>query len=485
MPRPASRSSHTAGEAPRIAVLGGGIAGLTAAYRLSKILPLAKVELLEASDRLGGMLHTQHHEQGLVEYGADSFLTKLPAALELCTELGLEDQIVPTNEKHRRALVLYRGKLHPVPTGFVQMRPEHYGPMLRTPLLSWRGKLRLLAEPLMPRSPQIHTENYDESVASFFTRRLGREAFERLVQPLLAGIYTADPYRLSVAATMPTALEAERTQGSLHGAVRAEQKKSKRGSPDQGARYSQFVSLKKGLSQLIDALVEALPPATLECPIRAVTSTPGQRWQVEPVSAAAPAPFDGVILALPAHASAQLLQACDPPLSGALESIPYADSAVAVLSYARSQIGNALDGFGVVVPTVAERPIVAASFSSVKFPGRQPEEQVLIRVFLGGALQAEILNQSDAELLQIAQSELQTLLQIQGDPLQTDLVRWTGKMPQYHVGHLQLVDQIEQHVRQHPGLELAGNAYRGVGIPQCVQSGNQAATRLAAHLTGA
>ena len=369
------------------------------------------------------------------------------------------------------------------------MRPEKYGPMLRTGLLSWRGKLRLLAERWAGNPEALRQEDFDESVASFATRRLGREVFERLVQPLLAGIYTADPYRLSVAATMPTVIEAERTHGSLVAAMLASRKTvaGTNASSGSGARYGSFVTLRDGLSQLVETLAARLPDGCVHfnTPIRSVTSTPDHRWSVSPVGGDALPPFDGVIVALPAPRAAQVLADADAALSGELASIPYASSAVAVLVYGREQISNPLDGFGMVVPSVEGRPIVAASYSSVKFPGRAPEGQVVIRVFVGGALQAELLEKSDPEILSLAERELADILGISGEPWRAELVRWNEKMPQYHVGHLQLVDRIGGLVAQHRGLELAGNAYRGVGIPQCVKSGDGAARRLVGELESA
>lgn len=473
-------ASTNSSESPRLAVIGGGISGLTAAYRLTKLLPEARVELFEAGDRLGGVLQTRREGDLLIECGADSFIDKLPAAVDLCHELGLGDEIIPTNAEPRRALTLLNGKPVPVPKGFVQMRPEQYGPMLRSPLLSWRGKLRLMAEKWQPRPAEIEQADHDESVASFATRRLGLEVFERLVQPLLAGIYTADPYKLSVAATMPTAIEAERQHGSLRRAALASREKNSAAS---GARYASFVTLRNGLVQLIETLATNLSNAVihLNSPITSIKRSNDNRWAVSR-STAKPDSFDGVIIALPAPRAGELVADTNRELSSLLSSIPYASSAVASLVYRRDQISDPLDGFGLVVPTVELRQIVAASYSSIKFPGRTPVDQVLIRVFVGGALQPELMDKSDQEILQLSQKELEQILGNSGKPLQANVVRWEQKMPQYHVGHVQLVDQIEAQIAKHSALELAGNAYRGVGIPQCVQSGNSAARRLVTSL---
>ena len=275
--------SPTSKGPPRFAVVGGGISGLTAAYRLTRVVPQASVEVFEATDRLGGMLCTRQEEGYLVEHGADSFLKKLPWAVELCEELGIGDDLLPTNPVGRRALVVRNGCLHPVPEGFVILKPHRILPMLFTPLLSWGGKLRLFRERWIAPPPKIQEADYDESVASFATRRLGKETFERLVQPLLAGIYTADPKQLSLAATMPDAILAERKYGSLTRAVlqQAKQKKipdEENDSQEHGARYASFVTPRQGLGQLIEALAKRLPAENS-------TSAPRSKASPKPVGA--------------------------------------------------------------------------------------------------------------------------------------------------------------------------------------------------------
>lgn len=469
--------------ASRFAVIGGGVSGLTAAYRLSQLVPDAQIELFEAGNQLGGVLCTDIDDSYLMELGADSFINKLPAAVDLCHELGLEDRLIPTNLERRRALVLSRGKLHPVPTGFVQMRPEKLSTMLTTPILSWRGKLRMLAERWVSKSFGLERSDYDESVAEFATRRLGREVFERLVQPLLAGIYVADARKLSVAATMESAIKAEREHGSLQQAVIASRARGNATSQASGARYGSFVTLKGGLAELVGALSDRLRNAKihLSSPVARVSQDESARWSVTTSSACVEG-FDGVVVALPAPRAAEALQAFDEGLSKDLQSIPYASSAVVVLAYRRDQIREPLDAFGIVVPEVEGRRIVAASFSSLKFPGRAPDDQVLIRVFVGGALQPQLLDLTDEALVQLAKDEMDEILGVSGEPLRSNLVRWHQKMPQYHVGHLQLIGRIETRVNDIAGLELAGNAYRGVGIPQCVKSGDSAARRLVEQL---
>ncbi len=471
--------------APHIAILGGGITGLTAAYRLTKLLPNAVVQLFEASKRLGGVLFTDRQADMLVERGADSFQRKLPWAFQLCKELGLEHEIVPTCEENRRALVVRNGKLYPVPEGFVVIRPNLLGPVLRSPLLSLPAKIRLLFERWIPKAKGLDATDYDESVASFATRRLGREAFEQLVQPLLAGIYTADPEKLSLAATMPNILKEEWQYGSLRKAfLAAKQSSNPTEASASGARYANFVSLKGGLQRLIDVLAEQLPQENihLHSPMTLVQQTPDQKWTTQLSNGSQQGPFDGVIVALPAPCAAKVVADVDTQLSELLQSIPYASSAVVCLTLKKSEISKPLEGFGIVVPTVEGSNIVAASFSSLKFPGRVPDDILLVRVFLGGALRPEMVDLTDAELQELAATELCDLIGAHGKPVLIDVVRWREKMPQYHVGHVPLVREIEKQAAQHQGLELAGNAYHGVGIPQCVRSAEDAAQRLAHYL---
>jgi oxygen-dependent protoporphyrinogen oxidase len=488
---------------PRIAIIGGGITGLTAAHRLHELLPNASLALFEASPRIGGVLETFQHDGFLIERSADNFLTRLPQAIALCHRLGLANELISTDETRRRAFVVQSDRLVPIPDGFYLMSPRKLAPILRSPILSTLGKLRLLAEPLVSRGPASTTLNpelrtlnpaADESVASFARRRLGREVFERLVQPLVAGIFTANPEKLSMAATMPEFLEQERAHGSLLTAARSlrTSRVSDQSNDDaSGARYNLFVTFKNGITTLTQALAAHLPPDAiqLDTPVASVHQTEDDRWQLgfssgPPPSALRPPPsFDALILAVPAHAAAKLLDRQDAALSAELAAIEYAGCNVISLAFKRSQIGHSLDGFGLVVPHVERRRIIAASFASRKFPGRAPADTVLIRVFVGGALQPELLDLPDSELRRIAIDELGELLQIRGQPLFTDIARWPHSMPQYHVGHVARVVHIERLAARLLRLALAGNAYHGVGIPQCIASAESAAEYVAAALT--
>jgi oxygen-dependent protoporphyrinogen oxidase len=462
-----------------VAVVGGGITGLAAAHRLIELDPTCQVRLYEASDCLGGVLHSERQDDFLLEFGADNFITNVPWGLDLCRRVGLADQLLQTNSGRRRALVVRDGQLHPVPEGFMVMEPRALWPLVTSPLLSWRGKARVLGEYFVTARRDIQ----DESLASFARRRLGREAFERLVQPLAAGIYTADPEQLSLAATMPRFLEMERQHGGLIRAVR-NSKSSGASEAGSGARYSLFVAPRDGMQALATATAARLPPETvrLHTRVSSLQRRVAGGWEITLEGAAAPVAsaeaFDAVILALPAHRAATLVQPTDDTLSRSLEAIPYASSAIAILTYRESQLAKPLDGFGIVVPDVERRPILAASFTSVKFSHRAPPGWTIVRVFFGGAAHPELVDVSDNELFQMAQTQMAELIGAHGEPGLRRVQRWRRAMPQYHLGHLERVATIRERVANLPGLELAGNAYEGVGVPLCIRSGEAAAERV-------
>jgi len=474
--------------AQRVAVVGGGITGLAAAHRLAELLPHAQTVLFEATGRLGGVLDTVNTDGFLIERSADSFITKFPWAVDFCRRVGVGPQLLPTREARRRAAVVRNGKLHPVPKGFVIMEPQQLWPMLTSSVLSPWGKLRLLAEPWVARKP-IGKDNtaVDESVASFATRRLGREVFERLVQPLLAGIYTADPQKLSMAATMPQFLESEAQAGSLlrtQWGRRRNATEDSQGTTESGARYGMFLAPEGGMGSLVEAIEKKLKVVTIrrEAAVESLQRDPSGQWRLTFNVQPATESFDAVILALPGPAATRLLHKTNPDLARPIGEIPYASSVVVSTGFRRDQFRQPLDGFGFVVPKIETRRIIAASYASEKFPGRAPHGYVLVRTFVGGALQPELVMQSEQDLIELVLQELSSLLGINGDPQVVDVARWDAAMPQYHVGHLDRINGIEQQIENQPGLEIASNAFHGIGIPQCVYSGEQAAERVATWL---
>lgn len=465
-------------DAPSIAVVGGGITGLAAAHRLIELAPEAQITQFDAGERLGGVLQTEHQDGYLIELSADNFITNVPWGVDLCRRLGLGEQMLPTRESQRRAFVVRRGKLLPVPLGFHLLSPSRVWPVVCSPLLSWRSKLRVLCEPLVRR----RRDGGDESLASFARRRLGREAFERLVQPLVAGIYTADAERLSMAAALPRFVDMERQSGGLLRGAWREVSRQSGTMASSGARYGLFVAPRDGMSSLVEALVRRLNDSGVEHgPAVTTLVREGSRWSV--TAGDQTVTFDAVILALPAYAAAALMESEHHELADDLTRIPYAGSAIVVLAYRRDQIAHNFAGFGFVVPAIERRNILAASFSSTKFDGRAPEDRVLIRVFFGGAERPDQLDLDNETLIKLATTELADLLGVQGPPELTRVARWPRSMPQYHVGHVELVERIERMAAELPAFALAGNAYHGVGVPNCIHSGEQAAERVLAALS--
>ncbi len=460
----------------RIIVIGGGITGLAATYRLLELVqrPPVEVTLLEASDRVGGAIRTIRRDGFLIEAGPDNFVTQKPWALTLAKKLGLNDQLLETRQTHRRAMVVRRGKLLPVPVGFRLMGASHMWPIITSPLFSWSGKLRIAAEPFIP----AHRGHTDESLKHFVTRRFGRQMLERLVQPLVGGIYTADPDSLSLRATLPQFLDMESQYGSVWRGMR--QQPLQGHQHDGGARYSLFVTFKGGMQTLTDTLSRRIGPAhlRLNTPVEHLRRDPSrQQWQVR-LRDDSVLTADGVVVAVPSYRAASMLEDLDRPLARQLSAIKYASSAVVNFVYLRQDVTHRLDAFGFVVPANEHRRILAGTFTSTKYEGRTPDSHVLIRVFLGGALQRQVLDLDDDRLIQTAQDDLSQLLGIRQPPQLAMLHRWPRSMPQYTVGHLDRVDAIEAMTKRLIGLELAGNAYHGVGIPDCIHAGEQASERV-------
>jgi len=457
----------------RLVVVGGGIAGLTAAHRAVEISrereTALELTVLEARDRLGGTIETEHAGGFLVETGPDSFLSEKPWALALCRRIGLESRLVGTDDRFRRVFVWFGKRLHPVPDGFQLLAPTRLTPFVTSSLFSWPGKLRMALDVILPRGG-----GGDESLGAFVRRRLGREALERIAQPLVAGIYTADPDELSLLATMPRFVELERRERSLIVGLWKASRKAPAASTS-GARWSLFVSLAGGMGELIAALASRLPSDAVRLKHRVGgIERRGVQWRVTTEEAGA-IDADAVIVATETHAASRLLRYVDPPLATMLETIPYASSATVSLGYRRADVPHPLDGFGFVVPRAEHRDLLACTFSSVKYPGRAPERHVLIRCFVGGALNAAALERSDDEIVERVRRELGEALGITAAPMLTRVARHPASMPQYAVGHLTTVETIERRLAAIPGLLLAGGGYRGVGIADCVRSGEAAA----------
>lgn len=473
-------------EDKRIAVVGGGISGLAAAHRLVELAPECRLTLFERGPRLGGVLCTVHENGYEVEQSADNFITTVPWAIDLCKRLGLGEQLVQTNPAYRRTFVVRKSRLYRLPDGFMMMAPTQMWPLAVTPILSPAGKMRAAMEYVIPP----RKDDGDESMADFVRRRLGREVFERLVEPLVSAVYAANMERLSLMATLPRFRKMEQEHGSLIRAMRSQMAarrkaaKANRSKPaglekESGARYSMFLTLRDGLTSIIDAITSRLPQgsARLNTPVQSIEQTGSGRWTLL-LPEGLRETFDAVILATPSHEAARLLKPLSAPLGEQLGEIEHSGTAIVSVGFDRDQIAHPLDGMGAVVPSIEKSPVLACSFSSQKYTHRAPNNKVLLRVFAGGARAPEMAEMADGELCRILLAELGRMLGIRGEPDYVNVAHWPGTMPQYYVGHRERVRAIESGVAALPNLELAGNAYHGVGIPNCIHSGEAAAERI-------
>ncbi|MDV2503333.1 MAG: protoporphyrinogen oxidase [bacterium] len=462
----------------RAAVVGGGITGLACAYALKRLSgeagrPVA-ITLLEGDERLGGCILTERVEDCIIDGGPDSFLAEKPWARELCVELGIEGRLIGLEPAGRRIYVLSGGRLHPLPEGFVLAVPTAIGPLLTSSLFSWPGKLRIVMERFIRARPDAD----DESLASFIRRRLGREALEKVGEPLVAGIHAGDAETLSLRATFPRFLDMERRYGSLIRGMRARMREVQTLDAS-GHPPSPFLTLAGGLGELVDCLAEALDgvDVRLATHVEAVDPSPSGGWRLQ-LAGGKSLEAEAVALAVPSWQAARLLTRSDPHLAGLLETIPWVSSATVVAAWRREDVGRPLDGSGFVAGRGEGRSITACTWSSAKFSGRAPPDRVLVRAFVGGAKQEHLAELDDEALVARVRADVDDILAVRGEPLFVRIFRWPRAMPQYTMGHLERVAAIEAACERHPGLALAGASYRGLGIPDCIHQGRQAAERL-------
>lgn len=464
----------------RVVVIGGGISGLAAAHRLCELSREARrhveVTLLEARDHLGGLIDTETREGFLLEGGPDAFLSEEPWALELCRRIGMADELIQTRPELRRSLILHGGKLQPLPEGFYLVAPARREALWGCPFLSWRGKLRLACEPFIPR----RSSDGDESVASFVRRRLGVEVLERIAQPMIGGIYTADLEKLSLKAALPRFHEMERQHGSVVRALAGPKGKEVVPQADKasGPRYGLFVAPRFGMSRLVEVLARRMLEVEIKTGALADgIARAGRGWTVR-LRQGQILQADAVCVALPAHQAASLLKPIAPALAGELEGIPYESVATVNLAFRKEDLPVPPGGLGFVVPPHEGKGIVGCTFSSVKFARRAPEDCVLLRVFVGGATAPAVAEQDVDSLQKSVREFLQRMLGIRAAPRFAVVHRYPKSMPQYHVGHLERVERIERGMAQLKGLALTGNAFHGVGIPDCVRQAEFAAQKI-------
>jgi oxygen-dependent protoporphyrinogen oxidase len=462
----------------KLMIIGGGIAGLSAAYYASKNIPDADITLLESESRWGGKITTDRipYDDGIfiIEGGPDTFLATKPYASTLCKELGLSERLHGTNPNKKNTYVLHRNKLEPLPDGLAMMIPTNVQAILKSRLVSWPGKLRMGLDFMKP-AKAVHG---DESLGMFVSRRLGREAYENLIEPLMSGIYAGDGDQLSLASTFPYLRDLEIKHGSLaRGALKMRAQSN--GGMVQGSR-SAFLTPTTGLVEIVEALVRSLQKSgarlRLNTSVSQITKI-DSRYMVR-LEDGSCFEFDAVVLATPAYVSGQLLVSLDPELASSLKTIPYTSTATISLAYRESDLPRPLDGYGYVIPRSAGRKALAGTWTSTKFPHRTPEGYALIRVFVGRAGQ-DIPWDKD-ELLALAKEEVKLTSGITAEPILSRVFTWDKAMPQYNLGHPEILKRIETKLENHLGLALAGNGYRGIGIPDCIRSGELAADRILA-----
>jgi len=453
----------------KVVVVGGGIAALAAARRLEALVPEAELVLVEREEVLGGKLRTERVDGFVVEAAPDSFLARKERGVGLCEELGLGDQLIARRPEHRGSFVRRGSELHSLPEGLTGVIPTSLEALETTELLSSAGKTRFASEADVPAA----SGDEDESVAAFVSRRFGREAYDALVEPLMTGIYGGDGDQLSLRATFPQLRAIELEHGSVLRGLTA----------PPPSELPPFLSLRDGMSALVDALVAGLGRAAVRLG-QAVTHVSRREPGFEVVLAGEEAIVaDGVVLATPAFVTAELLVGLDRELAATHAEIPYASSVVVSLGYSRADVVP-LDGYGYVVPRADGGDVLACTWSSQKWEHRAPEESVLVRVYLGRFGGRDVTTADDRELIALARDEI-AFLGVSATPALTRVHRWPLGMPQYVLGHPDRLERIEAALAAHPGLALAGAAYRGVGIPDCIASGEAAAESVARALVGA
>lgn len=454
----------------KIAIIGGGISGLVAAYTLQEQSKIpVEISLFEASPRLGGVIETESRGEFILENGPDCFLSKNSQALDLIRRLGLEKELITTREAFRRSFIYLDKKLLPIPEGFYLMAPQKWSTLLSMPHLNLFGKLRASLEFFLPK----RQKEEDESIAHFISRRLGKQVFERLGQPMVGGIYGGDPFKLSIQATLPQFPKMEKEYGSILRGLSHQKGKAEESAS--GPRYSLFLSFRGGMEQLTRQLVKSLDKVKVftACKIDSLQfqngiwslgTEGGRRFEA-----------DAVLSAAPAYRTAEWVENFSPELSQALRLIPFESMATVNLIYKRSEIPDFFKGVGFVIPKIEKTGICACTYVNHKFEGRSPEEYALLRAFVGGALYQEYFKWDDKALEEMVEHQLRDILGLKNPPLQKQVRRYARSMPQYEIGHFQKVTAIRQRLQNHPGLFVTGNSYDGIGIPDCmVQSQIQA-----------
>jgi protoporphyrinogen/coproporphyrinogen III oxidase len=464
----------------RVVIVGGGITGLAAAHALEKAGEPCDVKVFEATDHLGGNINTIRHNGFIIDGGPDSWISTKPHATRLAREVGLGDELIGTRPDTRKVYIVWQKRLYAMPEGLVLGVPTEIRPFIGTELFGWDAKLRAGLDLLVPK--RRWSDGEDESIDAFVSRRLGTDVADRVVSPLLGGIFAGDASSLSVRACVPQLVEAEQKHGSLIRAMReVKEQRREKAAAGEGAD-SAFISLKRGVGDLVLNVAHKLRDAevTTSCPVRTIRRLdPGDergRWEVETKGGVVYA--DDVALTIPAHAAARIVEEHDADLARMLDGIEYVSTATVFLAYRKFDVRHPLDAVGFLVPRAENRPILACTFVSSKWDHRAPAGQVLLRVFVGGAGNEHQLARDDEALIRLAREQILDLLGIDRLPMFGKVFRFDRASPQPHVGHLTRIDRIFERVAEHPGLHVGGNGYVGTGIPDAIRQGEAIAAAI-------
>lgn len=469
-----------------VIIIGGGIAGLAAAVHLKSGAKAhgktVDVLLLEKKNRFGGKILTEKHDKFLVEGGPDSFLPEKVWSVNLAKHLGLESEMLPSNDQYKGTFIYSRKRLHSLPEGVMLMVPTSFWPMAKSSLITWPGKLRMGMEMFIPR----RVGRDDENLASFVTRRLGRECLEKIAEPLVAGIHTSDPDNMSVLATFPRFVQMEQKSGSLiHGMIAAMKSRphASLSAPSHPGRVSSkmtyFMSFKSGMQTLPQACVDLLGPESIRLNASVAAVEPqGKRYAVA-LDNGETLVADHVMMASAAYDSAEMIKGFDASLAAQMNRIEWSSSATVSIAFKKEDVRVPLNGFGFIVPRVEGRRINAATYSSIKWSFRAPDDTIMVRVFVGGGHHEELVHElNDEAMVRIVLEELDTVLGLKAEALFSKVYRWYKGMPKYTVGHLDRIAIIDRMLAAHPGLHLIGCSYRGIGIGDCVHEAQIAAEKI-------
>lgn len=458
----------------KVVVIGGGVTGLATAFRVTRAGQGHEVTVLEERERLGGNIITERRDGCVIDGGPDSFVVARPQASQLCKDAGLGGDLIGTREQNRKVYIAHHGELHLLPEGLVLGIPTRFLPFAKTPLFTWTGKARMGLDLFIPKRPK----GGDESIGSFFKRRLGDEMLRRMADPLLGGIYAGNVDELSLKSTFPQLLELEDKYGSLIKGALAQRRAAPARDP-KAPPPSVFSSLRGGMGSLIDALAKgveerggkirrgAKADAILRIGDRFAVSVGGDTLEA-----------DSVVMATPAYVAADTVSGLDADMADLLRKTPYLSTGTVFVAYSRKDVPHALDASGVILPPAEGRSILAATFVSSKWESRSPDDIALMRVFVGGHRDPQGLTKSDAQLVEIARRELASLVGVRAEPLFSRVFRYERANAQPIVGHAARLAELRARAKTYPGLYFAGAAFEGVGIPDCVRQAEETAAAI-------